>query len=68
MSSVFHNWSEADMALYMMLGKYSDSAVGMINASRTQNAVGVIENTAGEEIDTSKQAIKYIKEEIQDVF
>lgn len=28
----------------------------------------VLENSAGEEMDTPKQAIKYIKEEIQDVF
>ena len=31
-------------------------------------ARAIIENTAGEEMDTPKQAIKYIKEEIQDVF
>lgn len=28
----------------------------------------ILENTAGEEMDTPKQAIKYIKEEIQDIF
>ncbi|WP_421764464.1 hypothetical protein [Ekhidna sp.] len=31
-------------------------------------ARAILENTAGEEMDTPKQAIKYIKEEIQDVF
>ncbi|WP_462247989.1 DUF7935 family protein [Ekhidna sp.] len=31
-------------------------------------ARAIIENSAGEEMDTPKQAIKYIKEEIQDVF
>lgn len=28
----------------------------------------ILENTAGEDMDTSKQAIRYIKEEIQEVF
>lgn len=31
-------------------------------------ARAIINNSSGEEMDTSKQAIKYIKEEIQDVF
>ncbi|WP_370089841.1 hypothetical protein [Ekhidna sp.] len=31
-------------------------------------ARAIIENSAGEEMDTPKQAIRYIKEEIQDVF
>lgn len=31
-------------------------------------ARAILENTAGEDMDTPKQAIKYIKEEIQDVF
>ncbi|WP_420575927.1 hypothetical protein [Ekhidna sp.] len=31
-------------------------------------ARAILENSAGEEMDTPKQAIKYIKEEIQDVF
>ena len=31
-------------------------------------ARAILENSAGEEMDTPKQAIRYIKEEIQDVF
>lgn len=54
-----------------------EQTVSVINSSRnTLNkeakgfdlARAILENTAGEEMDTPKQAIKYIKEEIQDVF
>ena len=54
-----------------------EQTISIINSSRNtldEKAKGfdlaraIIENTAGEEMDTSKQAIKYIKEEIQDVF
>lgn len=31
-------------------------------------ARAILENTAGEDMDTSRQAIRYIKEEIQDIF
>jgi len=36
------------MALYMMLGTYSQSAVREINAARTKEAVGVIEKVNGQ--------------------
>lgn len=53
-----------------------EQTISVINSSKNgldEKAKGfdlaraILENTAGEE-DTSKQAIKYIKEEIQDVF
>lgn len=54
-----------------------EQTISIINSSRNtldgeakgfDLARAILENTAGEEMDTSKQAIKYIKEEIQDVF
>jgi len=36
------------MALYMMLGKYSQSSVCEINSARTKEAVGVIEKNNGQ--------------------
>ncbi|MEP1035129.1 hypothetical protein [Ekhidna sp.] len=54
-----------------------EQTISIINSSTnalTEKAKGfdlaraILENTAGEEMDTPKQAIKYIKEEIQDVF
>ena len=54
-----------------------EQTISLINASTNglgEDAKGidlaraVLENAAGEEMNTSQQAIKYIKEEIQDIF
>ncbi len=54
-----------------------EQTISIVNSSRNaldgeakgfDLARAILENTAGEEMNTSKQAIKYIKEEIQDVF
>ncbi|NQZ75097.1 MAG: hypothetical protein HRT61_03155 [Ekhidna sp.] len=54
-----------------------EQTISLINSSRNtleEKAKGfdlaraILESSAGEDMDTPKQAIKYIKEEIQDVF
>lgn len=54
-----------------------EQTISLINSSKNtldEKAKGfdlaraILENSAGEDMDTPKQAIKYIKEEIQDVF
>ncbi|WP_420318006.1 hypothetical protein [Ekhidna sp.] len=61
-------WTYVNTAVEQTISVINSSANSLeAKAKGFDLARAILENTAGEE-DTSKQAIKYIKEEIQDVF
>lgn len=62
------SWTYVITAVEQTISVINSSKNGLDgNAKGFDLAKAILENTAGEE-DSSKQAIKYIKEEIQDVF
>lgn len=62
-------WTYVVTAVEQTISLINSSANGLDDTSKGIDlAKAVLQNGAGEEMDTPKQAIKYIKEEIQDVF
>ena len=62
-------WTYVSTAVEQTISLINSSANGLGNEAKgIELARVVLENGAGEEMDTPKQAIKFIKEEIQSVF
>ena len=62
-------WTYVTTAVEQTISIINSSANGLDEKAKGFDlARAIIENSASEEMDTPKQAIKYIKEEIQDVF
>ncbi|MEQ9468461.1 MAG: hypothetical protein RLN88_13695 [Ekhidna sp.] len=62
-------WTYVTTAVEQTISVINSSAHGLDDKAKGFDlARAIINNSAGEEMDTPKQAIKYIKEEIQDVF
>ncbi len=62
-------WTYVTTAVEQTISVINSSASGLEEKAKGFDlARAIIENASGEEMDTPKQAIKYIKEEIQDVF
>ena len=62
-------WTYVTTAVEQTISLINSSANGLDDKSKGIDlAKAVLQNSAGEEMDTPKQAIRYIKEEIQDVF
>jgi len=63
------SWTYVTTAVEQTISLVNHSANGLAkDAKGIELAKSILENGAGEEMDTPKQAIKFIKEEIQDVF
>lgn len=62
-------WTYVTTAVEQTISLINSSSNGLDDKAKgIELAKAVLENSAGEEMDTPKQAIRYIKEEIQDVF
>ncbi len=62
-------WTYVSTAVEQTISLINSSANGLGNEAKgIELARVVLENGAGEEMDTPKQAIKFIKEEIQSIF
>ncbi|MBC6411293.1 MAG: hypothetical protein GDA42_12735 [Ekhidna sp.] len=62
-------WTYVTTAVEQTISLINSSANMLDKEARgVELARAILENGAGEEMDTPKQAIRYIKEEIQDVF
>jgi len=62
-------WTYVTTAVEQTISLINSSANGLNKEAKgIELARTILENGAGEEMDTAKQAIIYIKEEIQDVF
>ena len=62
-------WTYVTTAVEQTISIINSSASGLDREAKGFDlARAIIDNAAGEEMDTPKQAIRYIKEEIQEVF
>ena len=62
-------WTYVITAVEQTISVINSSASGLAEKAKGFDlARAILENASGEEMDTPKQAIRYIKEEIQDVF